>query len=169
MATYFSTLNPQQRRDLIRQRERRDEYVNRRKDAPCMDCGIKYPPNCMDFDHVRGKKYKNVSQINTVKLARAEIKKCDLVCANCHRTRTAKRIENSKARVKAYHEPDPGGENWIQFVRKLVKEDFDKKESDRKKKLMKSFQKHQRTKLQEVNIAADKDEFPIWYSGKPMK
>lgn len=49
----------------------------------------------MDFDHVRGEKFANVSKmVNTCeKLSRIEdeIAKCDLVCSNCHRIRTEKR------------------------------------------------------------------------------
>jgi len=60
-----------------------------------MDCGGRFPPECMDFDHVRGDKDFNVSHVaKAVKnfdLLRAEIAKCDLVCANCHRIRTRSR------------------------------------------------------------------------------
>jgi hypothetical protein len=64
------------------------------KRGPCLDCGKSYPPVVMDFDHVRGAKVAGVSSM----LRRcaydaivAEIAKCDLVCANCHRLRTFKR------------------------------------------------------------------------------
>ena len=45
----------------------------------------------MDFDHVRGVKHKNVSElISTLskKKIDAEIAKCEIVCSNCHRIRT---------------------------------------------------------------------------------
>lgn len=45
----------------------------------------------MDFDHVRGKKVKSLSNLaisGTEAQVLAEIAKCDLVCANCHRHRT---------------------------------------------------------------------------------
>lgn len=62
------------------------------KDKPCIDCGIKYPPYVMEFDHVKEKKYKNVSLLVTSKNKMLnEIEKCELVCANCHRERTHKR------------------------------------------------------------------------------
>lgn len=63
------------------------------KAGPCVDCGDTFPPECMDFDHVRGEKVANVGSLTTfsnVKLM-AEIAKCDLVCANCHRIRTQAR------------------------------------------------------------------------------
>jgi hypothetical protein len=83
---------------------RRGQYRNRRrenrkltdkfKDNPCADCGGRFPPECMDFDHRPG-----VVKVNVVsdivkhswgKVLR-EINKCDLVCANCHRIRTTRR------------------------------------------------------------------------------
>jgi hypothetical protein len=48
----------------------------------------------MDFDHVRGRKQKNVMElINTLskKKIDEEIAKCEIVCSNCHRIRTHKR------------------------------------------------------------------------------
>ena len=67
------------------------------KDVPCTDCGIKYAPYVMDFDHVRGIKSYNVSSmVNkgvSVKNIEAEISKCEVVCSNCHRERTYKRRE----------------------------------------------------------------------------
>jgi hypothetical protein len=48
----------------------------------------------LQFDHVRGKKKHNVTRmINSMcpwKDIMAEIKKCDIVCANCHQRRTSK-------------------------------------------------------------------------------
>jgi len=74
------------------------EYTDSCKDVPCMDCGIKWPPVAMDFDHVRDGKVKTiasmVSQGYKIDLIKEEIAKCDIVCACCHRIRTANRNEN---------------------------------------------------------------------------
>lgn len=66
------------------------EYKARR---PCSDCGNKYPPEAMDFDHVRGPKAFNIGNARSValKALAVEIAKCDLVCATCHRLRTCER------------------------------------------------------------------------------
>lgn len=63
------------------------------KNAPCLDCGGTFPPECMDFDHVRGKKCFRIGQMGQRRHddILSEIDKCDLVCANCHRTRTRNR------------------------------------------------------------------------------
>lgn len=72
--------------------DRRDKkrFVNAAKAGkPCADCGRIYPPYVMDFDHVRGVKAANISQMkSSLEDIAAEIAKCDLVCANCHRERT---------------------------------------------------------------------------------
>ena len=87
------------------------DFVSSLKNRPCADCGKKFPPCVMDFDH-RDKNLKTgnigsfVSQayFKKEKLLE-EINKCDLVCSNCHRIRTYKR----------YH-----GELWI-FAHSTVK------------------------------------------------
>ena len=65
------------------------------KAGPCIDCGGCFPKEAMDFDHVRGTKRQNISRLVTravsVQTIMAEIAKCDLVCANCHRGRTWQR------------------------------------------------------------------------------
>ena len=71
------------------------DAVDKLKAAPCMDCGLKFPPICMDFDHrPTEKKTANVSQLvkwSSMACVLAEVAKCDLVCSNCHRIRTANR------------------------------------------------------------------------------
>lgn len=61
----------------------------------CLDCGVSYPPFVLEFDHRPGEvKLHNVSQMafrSGVAAIMAEIAKCDLVCANCHRVRTYSR------------------------------------------------------------------------------
>ncbi len=59
----------------------------------CFDCGYNGPPFMFDFDHRNPEeKALKVSSGNTVGIdkLREEVKKCDLVCANCHRWRTHK-------------------------------------------------------------------------------
>lgn len=66
------------------------------KSAPCMDCGDHFPSVAMDYDHVRGVKFRMISTMANYSWERVlnEVSKCDLVCANCHRLRTqARRVE----------------------------------------------------------------------------
>lgn len=62
----------------------------------CYDCGgmFKASPSVLDFDHVRGEKVFTVgARMKSFGLVRTllEIEKCQVVCANCHRVRTANR------------------------------------------------------------------------------
>jgi hypothetical protein len=82
------------RREWEKQHQRqRKAWLDQKKQDPCADCGLFFPPECMDFDHVRGKKRANVAVLQTrsKKAVEIEIKKCELVCANCHRIRTRNR------------------------------------------------------------------------------
>ena len=59
---------------------------------PCVDCG-ESDPMVLEFDHVEDKDF-NISIALSVRSWRsvsAEIAKCDVVCVNCHRRRTAER------------------------------------------------------------------------------
>jgi mono/diheme cytochrome c family protein len=62
------------------------------REHPCVDCG---EPDIvvLEFDHLRDK-VANISQMvgSGVRWERiaAEIEKCEVVCANCHRRRTAR-------------------------------------------------------------------------------
>lgn len=73
---------------------KRRTIVNSYKDKPCMDCGVKYPPFVMDFDHRDpSKKVAGINELiktGTMDQVIDEIEKCDVVCSNCHRVRTWK-------------------------------------------------------------------------------
>ena len=86
---------------LINQKQRIQEakdFVNLIKTKPCTDCGQSWPPVAMDFDHINGDKVKSISRLvgsgYKLDLIKIEIEKCELVCACCHRLRTAARGEN---------------------------------------------------------------------------
>lgn len=85
----------------ILRRQKRERLDNMRlwiqelkESEPCVDCGLRYPYWVMDFDHLDGK-VLNVSQAVQHGWGRerlqSEIDKCELVCSNCHRTRTHNR------------------------------------------------------------------------------
>ena len=62
------------------------EYLKRH---PCKDCG-ETDPVVLEFDH-RGDKNYHISEMSDFSLSnlKAEIAKCDVRCANCHRRKTA--------------------------------------------------------------------------------
>ena len=61
---------------------------------PCLDCGITNPI-VLEFDHINDDKKDGIAQLIVRgfgwEVVKAEIAKCEVVCANCHRLRTAKR------------------------------------------------------------------------------
>lgn len=67
----------------------------------CLDCD-EADPRVLEFDHVKGDKKANISQmVNWCKPWEEileEIGKCEVVCRNCHRRRTAKRVNNYRHR-----------------------------------------------------------------------
>jgi hypothetical protein len=73
------------------------EVVRGAKRRPCADCGQSYPYYVMDFDHRESEeKICNVADLNghrrtSLQKLMAEIAKCEVVCANCHRKRTYER------------------------------------------------------------------------------
>jgi hypothetical protein len=69
---------------------RNREIILAAKAQPCADCGGLFHPVCMDFDH-RDPSTKSFAIGGTMTRSessvRAELAKCDVVCANCHRLR----------------------------------------------------------------------------------
>lgn len=65
------------------------------KNRPCFDCQGWFEPCQMDFDH-RPNEIKRFELCHSTQYSMRnvalEAKKCDLVCANCHRLRTKRRM-----------------------------------------------------------------------------
>lgn len=82
-------------RNVKNYRRRFQRFIEEFKSRPCTDCGGIFDSCAMDFDHVRGEKLFNVSMMLQQGCGQerilAEIAKCELVCANCHRVRTKNR------------------------------------------------------------------------------
>lgn len=66
-----------------------------KEEQGCADCQIDYPHFVLEFDHRPGvKKFGNVYHVLKkygAEKAWAEVKKCDVVCSNCHKIRTHQR------------------------------------------------------------------------------
>ena len=81
----------------------RQAIIDEAKAGGCVDCGLVMPDHLyvFDFDHTKGDKVKNVSAwltTGTEDDLRAEIDRCEVVCANCHRIRSASRPHGSRGR-----------------------------------------------------------------------
>jgi hypothetical protein len=85
---------------LDRTLKSRRAFVHKIKDIPCADCGGRFHPCVMDFDHRPGTvKVANIAAMTnwlrfTDDQIRAEIRKCEVVCSNCHRLRTWNRAHS---------------------------------------------------------------------------
>ncbi len=93
--------NPQEGRDKFKRHKKKKNQATREylwkllNESPCVDCGL-IDPVVMEFDHRPDEqKLYNIGAMvgNTYSQATllAEIAKCDIVCANCHRHRTNSR------------------------------------------------------------------------------
>lgn len=90
------------RKKLDGEAEKRKQFIeNLKATSPCLDCGKFFHPHAMDFDHVpeRGPKSFGLyhGHYQSWDGLYAEIAKCDLVCSNCHRTRTKARGRAKKS------------------------------------------------------------------------
>jgi hypothetical protein len=99
----WSQRSPEARaRQIEKVLERRKElrkWYDGLKDRPCTDCGGSFHPAAMHWDHLPGfEKVANLSRLKHLGSKRKileEIKKCELVCANCHAVRTFERSFDS--------------------------------------------------------------------------
>lgn len=85
------------RRNKNRQRKRLRAILWDVKQRPCQDCGGSFHPWVMELDHRDGStKTAAVADLASKGCTDArlleEIEKCDVVCANCHRMRTYRRL-----------------------------------------------------------------------------
>lgn len=91
--------------DYKRRGETHRASMDELKGAPCVDCGERFPPFCMEFDHVRGVKRFALGKManHRREAVLEELAKCELVCCACHRVRTQVRKGDSKIpRVQAF-------------------------------------------------------------------
>jgi hypothetical protein len=110
--------------EITRVRIRQDGMVELLRDlrrVPCVDCGRRFKPYQMEFDHRDpSTKAFNVmtgrAMLMSTERVMAEVAKCDIVCVNCHRVRsqrqhraraaaraggTSKRLPQQRARWRA--------------------------------------------------------------------
>jgi len=107
-------LTPERRKFLYKKRTESEEYKQKLRDQGnernknikvflaeyklekgCLDCGYSKHHSALDFDHLYDKKF-NLSFSKSINQAKEEIKKCEVVCSNCHRIRTYNRLKEKK-------------------------------------------------------------------------
>ncbi len=104
--TYLNNKEKINKRSSIAQRKR--TQINRQfiwdylKEHPCKNCGID-DPEVLEFNHINlNDKIANVSFLvkKSIKVLINEIKKCEILCANCHRKHTAQQFNYYKNIIK---------------------------------------------------------------------
>ena len=73
---------------------RKKDWVVATKKKPCADCGGVFHTDAMEYDHRPGESksfYLGGCGCMSKERILRELEKCDLICANCHRVRTARR------------------------------------------------------------------------------
>jgi hypothetical protein len=70
------------------------------RDRPCTDCG-ETDPLVLEFDHLGDKSFNIAKGLRTHSWQAVldEIAKCEVVCANCHRRRTAQTFGFARAAI----------------------------------------------------------------------
>lgn len=102
MAWYTETMKDSRWQTYTKpRREANKAYILSKKDCPCADCGQSYPSCVMDFHHLdegskdetlkpRGLRAQSMLEQMSKwgkKRIDAELEKCVVLCANCHRLR----------------------------------------------------------------------------------
>lgn len=75
------------------------DLLDQLRSVPCADCGGTFAQCSMDFDHRDAEtKVRSVTRMINGSIDRmmAEVAKCDIVCANCHRLRTFERRRSKR-------------------------------------------------------------------------
>ncbi len=75
-----------------RYRARNREFIKRYKmSVGCQECGFKKHYAALDFHHMTDDKKDNIALMSnesfSLKRIKTEIRKCVVLCANCHRTK----------------------------------------------------------------------------------
>jgi hypothetical protein len=86
------------RRKRARAEQRMRFLIEYFRSRPCADCG-ETDPLVLEFDHLKDKRFDigaGLPDRNWDALLR-EMEKCEVVCANCHRRRTARRLGSVRA------------------------------------------------------------------------
>lgn len=89
-----SYLDRARAREVLVTEDNQKKLVNYLACHPCVDCGCA-DIRVLEFDHVRGKKESDISRMMSVGCSwttiEAEITKCEVRCATCHRIRESKK------------------------------------------------------------------------------
>lgn len=114
-AARFRRTRIQRNLQLKDRRAKRLLWLHILKHKPCTDCGKKYHPAAMQFDHISPDKEAVISELVSQGYGKhrilKEVAKCELVCENCHAVRTYNRTRGGAAVARPFHIPKVVGSN----------------------------------------------------------
>jgi len=90
---YYATNREHEIQRVRRRQGATTAFLRELRDVPCRDCGGRFAPHQMDFDH-RDQATKSFTlcagraALKSREQILVEVAKCDVVCANCHRLRS---------------------------------------------------------------------------------
>lgn len=104
----YRARNPQNARcHALRYAAARRKFVQGLKNKPCLVCGVQFHFACMDFHHTGDDKHMDVAKMASTSSREAilaEVNKCVVLCANCHRLVThLERIADDGTREEPEH------------------------------------------------------------------
>jgi hypothetical protein len=93
---YYSANREREIERVTRRQAATTAFLRELREVPCADCGGRFAGHQMDFDH-RNPAEKTFTicagraSLKSREQIVAEVAKCDVVCANCHRLRSRRR------------------------------------------------------------------------------
>lgn len=119
-ARYYAATSELRRRQRRERGKRLVARMRQMKENPCVDCGGRFHPVAMTFDHRPGTKKVNdlatLARSGCTGLLETEMAKCDLVCANCHAVRTYLRREQDQTRRRKASTPSISESSAIYLI-----------------------------------------------------
>lgn len=105
---YYAAHRQEEIDRVLRRQHATIEWLRDLRRVPCADCGSRFAPYAMDFDHRDPKaKLFAIASGHALLKSRAillnEVAKCDIVCANCHRSRTHRAFIDGSTRAPSFH------------------------------------------------------------------
>ena len=105
---WLNSRTPSKSAETVKRRARwryHAELLDQLRSVPCSDRGGRFAQCSMDFDHrdpsTKGMRVTAMVGRAGIRRILAEVAKCDIVCANCHRLRTFERRSKTSAFKRA--------------------------------------------------------------------
>ena len=124
---YYASHREQEIERVSRRAKATLDWLRDLRRVPCIDCGGVFPPWAMDFDHRDPSEKlfdlgagKGATMLKNRAVLEAEVAKCDVVCANCHRIRTHRAFMAGALRPESFKRKKKSSDRRVQRDRDKV-------------------------------------------------